>query len=255
MSCDNQQVSIFVVFHSNIYDELYEQLNDEDKRKIVMYGVNTKYKKNYNPIHVPIFEYDLPEYNSKFQEVGFDEASALYHVYKNKLYPQQPTKYVGFAQYDMKFHKDTFSHVENVISSTPDREHIFYIFGFDLRVQKIVGALRIYNTPPKNAVDNYNQMFGTKFSFDDLKRAPCVIMNNTFVISTRLFEKLMSWLQQYLDPNLDVSHIDSPRYGNLVEALVGMFLAFEMLQGAQPHLLKINHVWPHYKLKSYSDRV
>lgn len=241
---------VFVVFHSNLYDELYESLTPKDKSKLVMYGVNKKYPKKYNPSHSPIFEYDLPEYRSDFQENGFNEASSLYHVLKNRLH--EGTTHIGFAQYDMRFHKDTMQHIQTTINADPKSEHIFYIFGFNLKVQPIVGALQMFNTPHQNAIQNYNTFFGTKFTFQDLVNAPVVIMNNTFVISTRMYEKMMSWMLQYMNPKLNLNHLGYyGNYGNIIEALTGMFLAFEYLQGAKLHTMKVEHVWPHYKLKSY----
>ena len=243
---------LFVVFHSNLYDELYESLSQEDKQKLVMYGVNKKYPKNYNPSHTPIFEYDLPDYEPKLQDTKFHEASALYHVFKNRLH--ENTTHVGFAQYDMRIHKDAFQHIRVTMETEPTSEHIFYIFGFNLNVQPLVGALGMFNSRQKNAIEKYNAFFGTQYTLEDLKRVPVVIMNNTFVISTRLFEKMMPWMLQYLDPNLDMSHLGNVGInGNIIEALTGMFLAFEYLQGAKLHTMKVEHIWPHYKLKSYSD--
>lgn len=247
----SQDVKVFVVFHSKLYDELYEELDISDKKKVVMYGVNPKYNKNYNPIHTPMFEYDLPHYTSVFQDSGFDESSSLYHVYHNQLY--NDCEYIGFAQYDMKFYKDTFSRIQNVRDSDPSSQHIFYLFGFDLKRQSIVGALRMFNCEKNNAITDYNQYFGTNFSLQDLKQSKVVIMNNTFVIPKQMYTKMMPWLLRYLKADLDLSHIESPRYGNVVEALTGMFLAFEVLQGAKLHNFHITHVWPHYKLQSYND--
>jgi hypothetical protein len=241
----------FVVFHSNLYDELYQSMSPEDKSKLVMYGVSKKYIKNYNPSHAPIFEYDLPNYRGDLQENLFNETSALYHVYANNLH--QDVSHIGFAQYDMRFHSDTFQHLEATIQADPNSEHIFYIFGFDLRVQQIVGALQLLNCTHKNAIDSYNAFFGTKFTFKDLLNVPVLIMNNTFFISRRMYEKMMPWMLQYLDPSLDLSHLGSyGNFGNAIEVVVGMFLAFEYLQGAKMHKMKVDHVWPHYKLKSYS---
>jgi hypothetical protein len=87
-------------------------------------------------------------------------------------------------------------------------------------------------------------------------------MTNTFIIPVYLFEKMMSWMEQYfvkrvdpdelfdivaknpghlyLDPNVERINLINP--GHLIEILTGMFLALEMCQGCNVFSLQASHI-------------
>jgi hypothetical protein len=78
-------------------------------------------------------------------------------------------------------------------------------------------------------------------------------MCNTFVIHKKTFEKLMSWLLQYYRDDINVNrHPHIGNAGQIPEALIGMFLSLEVLEGAEYYKFNVEHIWPLYKNKSNS---
>jgi hypothetical protein len=82
------------------------------------YAVNKDIEKSYTPNKYKIVhEWELSIYNKTFQERGYNENSAIYHVYANNLHKNY--KYVGFFQYDMKFNNNIIEFLQKNISQTP----------------------------------------------------------------------------------------------------------------------------------------
>ena len=106
-------VELYNVWHHKLFDELYTDV--DDFRGIIMYGVNTKYPKEYNKErgYNILFEWTLPQYDETFQKNGYCQTSCFYHIYINGLHKN--TKYIGFCQYDMKLYKNIISDIENTI--------------------------------------------------------------------------------------------------------------------------------------------
>jgi hypothetical protein len=76
-----EDVQIFVIFHEEIFDECYEKIPDDILYKyLTFFAVNEKRQKTYTPNkYKVIYEWDLPIYSSKFQTLGYNENSAIYH--------------------------------------------------------------------------------------------------------------------------------------------------------------------------------
>jgi hypothetical protein len=73
-------------------------------------------------------------------------------------------------------------------------------------------------------------------------------MCNTFVIDKSTFEKMMGWLMQYYRDDINVNrHPLIGNAGQIPEALIGMFLSLEVLQGATYYKFDVEHIWPLYK--------
>ena len=187
-----------------------------------------------------VYEYALDFYNPQLQKNWYNEGTALYHIYMNGLYKK--TKYIGFCQYDMKILHDT---IPTILSDTDDKNIYCYHYfpWWFLGGQKvIVQDLHIF----KCGLKSYNDFFHTNFTEDVvIKNKMCI--GNTFVISSALFEKMMSWMVQYyvndkLENNIYES-ISNATYnaGNIIEALVGMFFALEIEQGCTYKHFKTVH--------------
>ncbi len=85
-------IQIFVCFHKKIYPEIYEITISENENYLTFYGVKNK----YNNVKNIIYEYELDYYNPIFQNNDYNEASCIYHIYKNNLYSKY--NYIGFCQ-------------------------------------------------------------------------------------------------------------------------------------------------------------
>lgn len=244
-------IKLFVVFHNLIFDELYTEMSKIDKDSVTLYGVKNRQDSKFKTV----YEADLPIYNPKLQADVYNEGSAFYHIYKNNLY--NDCDYIGFGQYDMKIHADTFSNIRSTINSS-DRPCIFVMDYFpDIKVSGFLGCHNLIKSDLnglESGIKTYNRMFNKRYTAEDVIQNR-LIMCNTFVIHRKTFEKLMSWLIQYYRDDINVNrHPHIGNAGQIPEALIGMFLSLEVLEGAKYHKFNVEHIWPLYKNMSNSAK-
>ena len=111
-----QKLTIYSVFHSKVFPEMYEDMNEEDKKCITQYGVKNTINTNMNII----YERDLDVYNPLLQQNWYNESTALFHIYMNGLYKK--TKFIGLCQYDMMFKKNT---IPDIFDSLDDKNIVY----------------------------------------------------------------------------------------------------------------------------------
>jgi hypothetical protein len=123
-------IQLYVVFHKNIFDECYENIPSDILYKYFTFiAVNEKIPKKYTPNKYKIInEWELPIYDKTFQERGYNENSAIYHVYANKLHSTYD--YIGFFQYDMKFNHNIIDFIKNNIQD-PSVYFTYRVHDFD----------------------------------------------------------------------------------------------------------------------------
>ena len=200
-----------------------------------------------------IYEADLPFYNPNFQKMVYNEGSGLYHLYVNELY--KSCDYIGFCQYDMKFFENTISNIQNIIESSsidcifnigyfPDIINNTFLGGHSIIVKNINQC--------ECAINSYNNFFNNNYTSNNVIQNS-LIHCNTFVIPSKMFERMMSWMKQYFIDDLILnkqnSKLDNP--GCLIEGLVGMFLSLEVFNGSKYYPLDVKHIWPLYKRMNY----
>ena len=236
-------IGIYLVFHKAIFEHLYKEVDEEDKKCITLYGVN----KVVDTSMQVIYEKDFPHYDPMLQKNVYNEGSAFYHLYKNEVYKE--LDYIGFGQYDMKLFKHTLPNILNILQK--DKNPIIVIDFFpDIKETGFLGCHNLIRTQLNGlecGLTTYNRMFHTNFTLKDVVKNR-LLMCNTFVISTVLFEKMMSWLIQYYREDVNVDrHPLIGNAGEIPEALIGMFLSLEVFKGATYYTFDIEHVWPLYK--------
>lgn len=255
-----KELNIYVVFHKCIYPEFYEDLSDFSKSLITFYGVHNTTSKTIGPNTNIIYEYNLPLYKPELQQRIYNEGSALWHIYMNQLFCD--SAYIGLFQYDMRLKEETIKHI---ISTIREHEIIHItdshlIFGFFFAEKNSVkhkhGSLQFIENWKSNndggLLKHYNAYFHKNYCYDDLLDLP-IIMCNTFIISKYLFEKMMSWMNDYFseehmlkreqiiktylkNPGLFfyktqiIDRVINP--GHIIEIMTGLFLAFEIKEGA-----------------------
>jgi hypothetical protein len=247
-----KSLHIFAVFHKFFYDELYSEIQHEEESKMItLYGVKER-QLNTTKLNM-IYEADLPFYNPNFQKMVYNEGSGLYHLYVNELY--KSCDYIGFCQYDMKFFENTISNIQNIIESSsidcifnigyfPDIINNTFLGGHSIIVKNINQC--------ECAINSYNKFFNTNYTSNNVIQNS-LIHCNTFVIPSKMFERMMSWMKQYFIDDLILnkqnSKLDNP--GCLIEGLVGMFLSLEVFNGSKYYPLDVKHIWPLYKRMNY----
>lgn len=249
-------LSLFVVYHKLLYDNFYKTISEDNKKYITFYGVKDKVENT--PLQIPsIFEYELPIFNKTLQENRFNESSAMYHIYENKLY--QNVSYIGFAQYDMNIHDEALTAIKTQIINNRETPIIFAAF-FAIEESKIHqhGSLNLITKPISffgSILDNYNRFFSKTYSKDNIMKSPW-IMCNTFIIPVAMYEKYMLWLSSYFLHDINVEELNKiccENYGyldtreniinrgHLIEVCTAVFLAIEIIEGALIQSIDLDH--------------
>jgi len=224
-------IKLFIIFHEKIFPRHYKglELNSDE---LFFFGVNKQLSPDLKVKST--YEYDLPIYDNLLQKRGYNESSAIYHIYKNDLY--KDCDYIGIVQYDMIFGKRLLETIRNSIEKNPEKEIIFYHKKLNFKETREV------DTPP--VLESYNKFFGTKFTVDDLGKNPInnkIIMYSTFIIPVRVFEKMMSWTSRlifeiYPSAILPPYPANHNRLGEVMEESYGIFFALESLQKRTTHI-------------------
>jgi len=228
-------IQIFIVFHKNIFDECYKNIPQDILDKYFTFiAVNENIRKIYSKKYKVINEWELPIYNSIFQERGYNENSAIYHVYANNLH--KPYKSIGFFQYDMKFNNLKIGSLNK----------IYYYKNHDFNLC----SYKTWNE--QNTLDfiikDYEHFYQSSFSKE--KQYP---LYNSFIIPVETYEKIMKWVIQLYDKlypwciqppnNTHFAHI-----GGIYERVMGYAIGQENLEQI-PLNITHNH---NLKKKSYS---
>lgn len=256
------RVQLYNVWHSRLYDELYDDISQDDLSNIIMFGVNEAYTKHYTPNRYNLmFEYDLPIYDPNLQKHNYCQTSCMWHLYKNpqKTYrkPGHELDYIGFIQYDMKPEADMFADIHKAIASAKENQkEVVFHEQTEHIIQSIQWASGLALPYEKSALQHYNAHFNTSFTTYDfvhnhlIKTVPLL---HTFVMSVPMFEKMMGWLDSYLGmlEAMYPEYTSNRAQCELLERCHGMFLALECASGNvvfKP--LKVNHIWPLYNEKT-----
>jgi len=181
-------IQIFVVFHKKIFDECYKHIPQEYLDKyFTFYAVNEKIQKEYTPGKYKVInEWELPIYDKTFQERGYNENSALYHIYINKLYKDYD--YIGFFQYDMEF-------AENVVDLIKDKMSNGTYMAHELRDYYFCTTHTLNDTEISEFIAReYENYYGKQLNRDI--QYPLL---NTYVIPQDMYENIMKWVVTMYD--------------------------------------------------------
>jgi hypothetical protein len=225
-------IQLFVVFHKNIFDDCYKKIPDYILYNYFTFiAVNKNIPKQYtqNKYRV-INEWELPVYDNTFQERGYNENSAIYHVYANNLHKDY--KYVGFFQYDMTFD-------ENIIDFLQKNANESSYFGLDLYDFNFCFLSTWHEIPTLEfIIKDYSAFFGVT-PINNNKYPLC----NTYILPTKSYEKIMKWVSQ-LHSKLYPWCIEPPNRGHFghIGGIYERIMAFAIGQeNLQDIILPITH--------------
>jgi hypothetical protein len=180
---------IFIVFHKFIFDECYKNIpQDVLYNNFTFIAVNEKIEKKYTENKYKIInEWELPIYDKSFQERGYNENSALYHIYINNLHKKYDM--VGFFQYDMIFNDNIIDYLEKNVNENP----IFFPFSIH---NFNYCTYETWNDPVEIdfIIQDYEEFHNKKFSKDEMYP-----LYNSYIISSEVYEKIMKWIIQLYD--------------------------------------------------------
>jgi len=245
-SLKNNNIKIFNIWHNKLFDKCYKDLDEYSLNKITMYDVNQKYQKVYNKEkkYNIVREYELPQYNSLYQDTNYCQTSCLYHVFKNKLYDN--TNYIGFIQYDMELANDFIYDMEQKINQIEND-----VYFYSLAVANKIEVTYICKPYNNSILEKYNNYFNTNHTYETIKadkKSDKFICLHTFVIPTITFIKMMTWyctITDWLHTNY-INGIYSESMSEITEEIFGLFLLLQMIENDSIKLevLKLNHDWP-----------
>lgn len=110
-------LEIFVIFHRRIFPEMYEELEPDelDCLRFVAVNENTQTRENdETPNGTPLIkEWELETYNPEWQEQNWMNGGVNHHLVLNKV---PKADYIGFVQYDMKFHRGSIRKLKSMLA-------------------------------------------------------------------------------------------------------------------------------------------
>jgi hypothetical protein len=254
-------LTIYVVFHEKVRN-VYSEFTPQQLSHFVFYGVKTRLK-NRPPSEIRvIYEEDLTFYRPEFQKLRFNEGTAMYHIFHNRLYEE--TKYIGFVQYDMKIAPSVLTAIQTQIQTSTAPLLFAPFFAVENSVKNMHGSLQFLVEPIPffcSGLENYNRCFETNYTIAEVLEKP-LVMCNTFITTKELFYKLMFWLTRFFDHKLDADALVSifrknPGYsetalvekpleerinrGHLIEILTALFFSIEMRNGLSLKPIVVEH--------------
>jgi hypothetical protein len=235
-------IQLFIVFHKNIFDDCYKNIpQDVLDTYFTFYAVNEKIPKNYTKNKYKIMnEWELETYDSSFQERGYNENSAIYHIYANKLHKKY--KYIGFFQYDMIFNDNVIEFLKAHIQDKP-MYFPFKVFGYYFCDDNQWCAPLVANF----IIHDYERHFNRKFSTNEIYP-----LYNSYVLSIDTYEKIMKWVIQLYDKMYPwcIQYPCITRQG-CIGGIFERIMAYAIGQEKMPFIqLNINHE-NHFKDMSY----
>lgn len=225
-------IQLFVVFHKTLYDECYKNIPQSILDKYFTFiAVNPSIPKNYTQNKYKILnEWEFPIYDNTLQDQGYNENSAIYHIYKNGVY--KAYTHIGFFQYDMKF-ENMIRYILTSISDGP------VYFPVSLHTFAYCSEETWNESETLNVIlKDYESFFNTKYRKDEL-----IPLYNAYIIPIEAFEKIMPWVIQ-LFPKLYPWCVQLPNkthkghIGGIYERVMGYAISqLKMI----PKLIKVNH--------------
>jgi len=230
---------IFVVFHHALYAECYEGLAPENMKRVCFFKVNEKIAVPDTSFCPPgiVREWELDCYNPFWQESGYNESSAIAHVYLNNLHEQYD--YVGFCQYDMGLSDKTFELIDRRINeSEEDLVFIKRTLQFDSKLLERDDLYNIANPPFYSfplgfVIKSYEDYFREEGVRETLRQFGCLPLWSTFLISRKMFEELGGWstkVMKEIYPWANEAPFGTHKghLAGIMERVFGIFLALQV---------------------------
>lgn len=193
-------LQFFVVFHKYIFDDCYKGIPQNILDTYFTFiAVNPEIEKHYTQGKYRIInEWELPIYNPNLQKEGFNENSAIYHIYVNKLHIGY--EHIGFLQYDMVLPTNFIDIINNGFDNNPNS--LGYCSHKDTYDFLVGSSTKIIMD---GILEDYERFYNKKFSTDKLYP-----ICNTYVITAEVYEKIMPWISQIHDKCIELCRIYYP---------------------------------------------
>ena len=216
----------YIIFHKNVYEECYKDLDEKYLENCTFFGVNSKIQK-YVPDKLRtkvILERNLPYYNPLWQFAEFCENSTLLHVYKN---PQLCNyDYVGFFQYDMILTNSVFATIDSTLESG-SRDTVFY-FLKENSYRHLDQIIHLQGW--QKIVELYNNIFHTNHSLDFVLINDIVLLH-CFLLPKSVFTRMMDFFEKAFPTMFELLGCEVRHLPFHLERMHGIFLLFQHQEG------------------------
>lgn len=257
------KIIIYNVWHHKLHSELINEVPEDQRHQLVLYGVNENIAKEIPNLEDPnfkgfeiLFEYKLPIYEPRWQARKYCQTTSMIHLYKNNIAIDKNLDYIGWTQYDFKINGNIFSRIQNDILNNPNKKIIFHVL--TLPINNVLPNL---NSWWGDVLTHYNEFFHKNFTWEEILQNPRISqrvpMTHTFVIPVQMFQKMMSWMTVYLEKIEETGYVYDISQAEYAERIHGLFLALEcenddtiMLPCSMEDKHDIYHeIWENYKRK------
>lgn len=231
---------LYNIWHHKLFDELYEHVDVSDG--LVMYAVNNKYPKLLNHLrgYKVTYEFALPLFEPRWQELGYCQTSCMMHVYKNKLHSD--LDYIGFIQYDMRVARDALSVMRDQIRAhEPQLGLLFHSQLQTIRQKSWMPGLEAI-------LAHYNGHFQSSHGLAEIQDVQMPILH-TFAIPVAVFDEMMQWIIKLAE---DVEATGFPyriSRAEFFEVAHGLYLGLWASNNKTKVVfseMPVEHVWPLY---------
>lgn len=216
----------YVIFHKEIYETCYKDLDPTYLSSLTFMGVNAKIPKQIpdSLAKAVVFERDLPMYNPLWQYAKMCENSVLLHVFKHPEYMNYD--YIGFFQYDMILNNRVFSTIDSILQ-TGNTSTVFYFHKENScrHLDQVIGLQGW-----QNIVDVYNSMFQTNHSLLSVL-VEDIVLFHTFLLPKQIFVKLMTFFERAFPRMFELLGCEVQHLVFHLERMHGLFLLLQQMEG------------------------
>ena len=208
-------LSFFVIYHDHVFRDNTALIEDE----ITWIAVNEKIPKKF-PLRV-IKEWEMPKHSPLFQMLNFYQNSVFYHLAWNKEFID--SRYIRFAQYDMKIDATEFRQVCDVIKDDM-ADKVFAPFLYEFK------ALDNYVDWMTCFVNPYNKFFGMNHTLESLSKLPLSLLH-TFIMPTWFFLHIMPFVENLTPEILRGLNWDTRHLAGTLERVFALCISCGILEG------------------------
>jgi len=220
---------VYIIFHKGLYEDNTAGFSKEELEVFRWVAVNEKVEKDipaWLPKHLLLHEYKMPIHDPFQQMNNFYQNSVFFHLYKN---PQLITSsYVGFAQYDMKFNKESMLLTKAFIRENPQDK--ICGFAFPVGIEHLFNGIVEDDFWANVFLKEYNIFYSTQHKFKELEDVPLFLLH-TFIIPKEFFLRMMPFIESFLPSLMRALTWETRHLAGTLERIFALCISCGLIEG------------------------
>lgn len=220
---------IYIIFHKGLYEENTAGFSKEELEVFRWVAVNEKIEKEipeWLPKHLLLHEYKMTAHDPFQQMNNFYQNSVFFHLYNN---PHMIcSSYVGFAQYDTKFNRESLLSTKALIEQNP--EDRVCGFAFPAGIEHLYNGIVADDFWQGVFLKEYNSFYDKKHSMEQLEQLPLFLLH-TFIIPTEFFLMMMPFIEGFLPSTMRALTWDTRHLAGTLERIFALCISCGLLEG------------------------